>query len=163
MIIPNQLIYSQKSKEDGSDLPSNNNDLLVYMESSEEIVGTGDQVDFIITVTDSKSIPMNEVDIYGKMIYPDGSHEKKFAGKTDDNGKFVFPFNIDNNVSVGELKTQVKVTMPGFAPRSFSGAFIVVGASDSSPIGELDNNIQDKVQSPTEYKGCIQFCFCWRL
>ena len=155
----NQSIYSQESKEDGFDLPSNNNDLLVYMESAEEIVGTGDQVDFIITVTDSKSIPMNEVDIYGKMIYPDGSHEKKFAGKTDDNGKFVFSFNIDNNVSVGELKTQVKVTMPGFEPRSFSGAFIVVGASDSSPIGELDNNVQDKVQSPTGTRDAYSFAF----
>ena len=158
-----QSIYAQESKEDGSDLPSNNdinNDLLVYMESQEEIVSTGDQVDFIITVTDSKSIPMNEVDIYGKMIYPDGSHEKKFAGKTDENGKFVFPFNIDNNVSVGELKTQVKVTMPGFAPRSFSGAFIVVGASDSSPIGELDNNVQDKVQSPkSTEKDAYSFAF----
>ena len=54
MNVLNQSIYSQESKEDGSDLPSNNNDLLVYMESAEEIVGTGDQVDFIITVTDSK-------------------------------------------------------------------------------------------------------------
>ena len=157
-----QSIYAQESKEDGSDLPSNNdinNDLLVYMESPEEIVATGDHVNFIITVTDSKSTPMNEVDIYGKMIYPDGSHEKKFAGKTDENGKFVFPFNIDNNVSVGELKTQVKVTMPGFAPRSFSGAFIVVGASDSSPIGELDNNVQDKVQSPKSTKDAYSFAF----
>ena len=66
-----------------------------------------------------------------------------------------FHLTIDNKVSVGELKTQVKVTMPGFAPRSFSGAFIVVGASDSSPIGELDNNVQDKVQKSQRYKRCV--------
>ena len=122
------------------------------MESEDTAVGAGDHVNFSITVTDSKSIPINEVDIDGKMIYPDGSHEKKFAGKTDENGKFVFPFNIDNNVIVGELKIQVKVTMPGFTPRLFSGGFIVVGAIDSSPIGELDNNVQDNVQSPEKSK-----------
>ena len=52
-----QSIYAQESKEDGSDLPSNNdinNDLLVSMESPEETVATGDHVNFIITVTDSK-------------------------------------------------------------------------------------------------------------
>ena len=147
----NSLIQSTFGQEpsdfhdQASSLPLNNNDLIVSMESEDIAVGAGDHVNFSITVTDSNSKPINEVDIDGKIIYPDGSHEKKFAGKTDENGKFVFPFNIDNNVSVGELKTQVKVTMPGFAPRLFSGAFIVVGASDSSPNGELDNNVQDHV------------------
>ena len=45
------------------------------MESPEQIVGKGDEVDFVITVTDSKLIPMDEVDIFGKMVYSDGSHE----------------------------------------------------------------------------------------
>ena len=157
-----QSIFGQEPSDfhdQASNLPFNNNDLIVSMESEDTAVGAGDHVNFSITVTDSKSIPINEVDIDGKMIYPDGSHEKKFAGKTDENGKFVFPFNIDNNVSVGELKTQVKVTMPGFTPRLFSGGFIVVGASDSSPIGELDNNVQDNVQSPKSTKDAYSFAF----
>ena len=63
---------------------------------------------------------------------------------------------ISTTMSVsGELKTQVKVTMPGFAPRLFSGAFIVVGASDSSPNGELDNNVQNHVQNPKSPKRCV--------
>ena len=155
-----QSIFGQEPSDfhdQASNLPFNNNDLIVSMESEDTAVGAGDHVNFSITVTDSKSIPINEVDIDGKMIYPDGSHEKKFAGKTDENGKFVFPFNIDNNVIVGELKTQVKVTMPGFTPRLFSGGFIVVGASDSSPIGELDNNVQDNVQSPKSTKDAYSF------
>ena len=150
-----QSIFGQKPSDfhdQASNLPFNNNDLIVSMESEDVPVGAGDHVNFSITVTDSNSKPINEVDIDGKMIYPDGSHEKKFAGKTDENGKFVFPFNIDSNVIVGELKTQVKVTMPGFTPRLFSGGFIVVGASDSSPNDELDNNVQDNVQSPKSKK-----------
>jgi calcineurin-like phosphoesterase family protein len=159
----NSLIQSTFGQEpsdfhdQASSLPLNNNDLIVSMESEDIAVGAGDHVNFSITVTDSNSKPINEVDIDGKIIYPDGSHEKKFAGKTDENGKFVFPFNIDNNVSVGELKTQVKVTMPGFAPRLFSGVFIVVGASDSSPNGELDNNVQDHVQNPKSTKDAYSF------
>ena len=45
------------------------------MESEDTAVGAGDHVNFIITVTDSNSQPITEVDIDGKMIYPDGSHE----------------------------------------------------------------------------------------
>ena len=71
------------------------------------------------------------------MIYPDGTHEHTFEGKTDENGKFVFPLTIDNKISLGELKTQVKVTMHGYEPRSLNSTFSVVGASDSSPNDEL--------------------------
>ena len=38
MNVLNQSIYSQESKEHASDLPSNNNDLLVSMEPQENIV-----------------------------------------------------------------------------------------------------------------------------
>ena len=94
----NQSIYSQESKEHGSDIPSNNNDLSVSMEPQENTVATGDHVNFIITVTDSDSKPVADVKIYGKMIYPDGTHEHTFEGKTDENGKFVFPLTIDNKI-----------------------------------------------------------------
>ena len=101
-----QLIFGQEPSDfhdQASNLPLNNKELIVSMESEDVPVGAGDHVNFSITVTDSNSKPINEVDIDGKMIYPDGNHERKFAGKTDENGKFVFPFNIDDNVIVGEL------------------------------------------------------------
>ena len=86
----NQSIYSQESEEHGSDIPSNNNDLLVSMEPLENTVGTGDEVNFVITVTDSDSQPIADVKIYGNMIYPDGTHKHTFEGKTDENGKLCF-------------------------------------------------------------------------
>ena len=74
-------------------IPSNNNDLSVSMKPLENSVGKGDQVNFVITVTDSDSQPVADVKIYGNMIYPDGTHKHTFEGKTDENGKLVFPLN----------------------------------------------------------------------
>lgn len=143
--------------DQASSFPLNSNDLIVSMESEDVPVGTGDHLNFIITVTDSNSKPINEADIDGKMIYPDGTHQKKFEGKTDENGKFVFPFNIDDNISVGELKTLVNVIVPGFAPRSFSGAFVVVGATDSNTDGEGNNIVQDNVSGGQAPKDAYNF------
>ena len=58
---------------------------------------------------------------------------------------------------MGELKSEVRVTMPGYAPVSLSGAFSVVGASDSSPIGEDDKNVQDKVRGLGGTRGVYSF------
>ena len=149
MIIPNQLIYSQESKEDASDLPSNNNDLLVSIEPQENIVAVGDHVNFIITVTDSDSEPVADVKIYGKMIYPDGIHEHTFEGKTQDNGKFVFPLSIDDKMSSGELKTQVKATMHGYETQSLNSTFSIVGSSDFTP---KDNTPKDDFDHGFQYR-----------
>ena len=135
----NQSTYSQESEEHASDIPSNNNDLSVSMEPQENTVAPGDHVNFIITVTDSNSKPVADVKIYGKMIYPDGTHEHTFEGKTDENGKLVFPLTIDNKISLGELKTQIKVTKHGYEPLSLSSAFSVVKASDSSTDNDEDD------------------------
>ena len=43
-------------------------------------------------------------------IYPDGTHKHTFEGKTDENGKLVFPLTIDKKISLGELKSEIKVT-----------------------------------------------------
>ena len=80
------------------------------MKPLENTVATGDHVNFIITVTDSDSKPVADVKIYGNMIYPDETHKHTFEGKTDENGKLVFPLTIDKKISLGELKTQIKVT-----------------------------------------------------
>ncbi len=142
----NQSSYSQESKEQASDIPSNNNDLSVSMEPQENTVATGDHVNFIITVTDSDSKPVADVKIYGKMIYPDGTHEHTFEGKTDENGKFVFPLTIDNKISSGELKTQIKVTKHDYKPQSLSSAFSIVKASDSSSNDESDEDAQYSIR-----------------
>ena len=92
------------------------------MEPLENIVGKGDQVNFVITVTDSDSQPISDVKIHGNMIYPDGTHKHTFEGMTDENGKLVFPLTIDNKNNFGELKTQIKVTKPDYKPLSLSSA-----------------------------------------
>ena len=116
------------------------------MEPQENTVATGDHVNFIITVTDSDSKPVADVKIYGKMIYPDGTHEHTFEGKTDENGKFVFPLTIDNKISFGELKTQIKVTKHDYKPQSLSSAFSIVKASDSSSNDESDEDAQYSIR-----------------
>ena len=78
------------------------------MKPLENSVGKGDQVNFVITVTDSDSQPISDAKIYGNMIYPDGTHKHTFEGKTDENGKLVFPLTIDNKISLGELKTKLR-------------------------------------------------------
>ena len=64
----NQSSYSQESKEQASDIPSNNNDLSVSMEPQENTVATGDHVNFIITVTDSDSKPVAAIHSSAAML-----------------------------------------------------------------------------------------------
>ena len=59
--VPNQPIYSQESEDKKYDHSSNKNDLLVSMKPLENSVGKGDDVNFVITVTDSDSQPVADV------------------------------------------------------------------------------------------------------
>ena len=88
----------------------NNSDLLVSMKPHRKHCGKEIEVNFVITVTDSNSQPVADAKIYGSIVYPDGTHKHTFEGKTDENGKLVFPFTIDNKISLGELKSEIKVT-----------------------------------------------------
>ena len=69
------------------------NDLLVSMKPLENTAGKEDEVNFVITVTDSNSQPVADAKIYGSIVYPDGTHKHTFEGTTDENGKLVFPLN----------------------------------------------------------------------
>ena len=166
-----QSIYGQESNDSVSDeSSSNNNYLLVSMKPLENIVGKGDDVNFVITVTDSDSQPITDAKIYGNMIYPDGTHKHTFQGKTDENGKFIFPLSIDKKISLGELRTQIKVTKQDYKPLSLSGVFNVATAPDSNTndlSDESDNdddeNIQYSVSGSLEDRRYIQFCYSWRL
>ena len=163
----NQPIYSQESEDHEYDRSSNNNnnDLLVSMKPLENSVGKGDQVNFVITVTDSNSQPISDVKIHGNMIYPDGTHKHTFEGKTDENGKLVFPLTIDNKISLGELKTQIKVTKPDYKPLSLSSAFSIVKTSDSSSNDESvddnddNNDVQYSIRGTLEDRGAYSFAF----
>ena len=160
----NQSIYGQDAEDNISDDSSNNNDLLVSMKPLENSIGKGDEVNFVITVTDSDSQPIINAKIYGNLIYPDGTHKHTFQGKTDENGKFVFPLSIDKKISLGELKTQIKVTKQDYKPLSLNGVFSVVTAPDSNTndlSDESDNdddeNIQYSVTGSLEDRGTYNF------
>jgi hypothetical protein len=160
----NQSIYSQESEEHGSDIPSNNNDLSVSMKPLENIVDKGDEVIFVITVTDSNSQPVANVKIYGTVIYPDGTHKHTFEGKTDENGKLVFPLTIDKKISLGELKTEIKGSKQDYNPVSLSGTFSVVKASNTNTDDKFDDeddndDVQYSIQGALEDRGVYSFAF----
>jgi hypothetical protein len=159
-----QPIYSQESDENESDNTSDKNDLLASMKPLENNVGKGDDVKFVITVTDSNSQPVTDAKIYGSMTYTDGIHKHTFEGKTDENGKLFFLFATDKKLSLGELNSEIKVTKNNYDPLSLSGAFSVVKASDSSgeedsDNDDEDNDIQYSITGTLEDRGVYNFAF----
>ncbi|MGA8844001.1 MAG: metallophosphoesterase [Nitrososphaeraceae archaeon] len=139
----NQPIYSLELKDDKNGHSSEKNDLSISMKPLENSDGKVDDVKFAITVTDSNSQPVSDSTIYGIMIYPDGTHKHTFGGKTDENGRLLFPLSIDKRISLGELKTEIKVSKADYKPLSLSGAFSVLGASDSTQDNNSDNDLED--------------------
>ena len=156
----NQSIYSQESEDNEYDRTHGKNDLLVSMKPLENSVGKGDDVNFVITVTDSNSRPVADVKIYGSMTYPDGTHKHTFEGKTDEDGKLVFPLTIDKKISLGELKSEIKLTKNNYNPLSLSGTFTVVKSSDTNTDDEDDNNdVQYSIRGNLEDRGAYSFAF----
>ena len=94
------------------------------MKPLENIVGKGDDVNFVITVTDSDSQPITDAKIYGNMIYPDGTHKHTFQGRSlMKMENLFFLLSIDKKISLGELKTQIKVTKQDYKPLSLRRCF----------------------------------------
>jgi hypothetical protein len=100
------------------------------------------------------------------MIYPDGTHKHTFEGKTDENGKLVLPLTMDNKISFGELKTQIKVTKTDYKSLSLSNSFSIVKTSDSGSNDESvddndDNNgdIQYSIRGNLEDRDAYSFAF----
>jgi hypothetical protein len=67
-------------------------------------------------------------------------------------------------MSLGELKTEIKVSNPDYKPQSLSGAFSVVGAPDSSPDENSDdeddnNDNQYTITGTLEDRGVYSFAF----
>jgi len=162
--LQNQSVYAQDTEEIISDNSSNKKELVFSMKPLENSVGIDDVKKFVVTVTDSDSQPITDVRIFGSLTYPDGTHKHTFEGITDENGKLVFPLTLDNRISLGELKTQIKATKPDYKPLSLSGTFRVVMQSDASPNGESDDvinndNIRYNVQGNLEDRGAYSFDF----
>jgi len=166
--ITSQLVHGQERVGENDHL-SNKNDLSVSMKPLGNSVGKGGDIKFVIFVTDSNSQPVADANIYGSMIYPDGTHKHTFEGISDENGKLVFPLTLDNRINLGELKTQIKATKPDYKPLSLSGTFSVVMASDSGSNDESDDSnnnnnnnnddIQYNIRGNVEDSGAYSFAF----
>mgnify|MGYP003575021085 CR=1 FL=1 len=160
----NQSIYGQEPEDHEYNHISDKSDLLVSMKPLENSAVKGEDVKFVITVTDSNSQPIAEVKIHGSMTYPDGTHKHTFEGKTDENGKLVFPLTIDKKISLGELTSEVKVMKLDYNPLSLSGNFSVVKVSDASPVensedDDDDGDLQYGITGTLEDRGVYRLAF----
>src|ERR671918_622454 len=101
-----------------NEIDSNNNELQVSILPLKNPVERGDTQDATITVTDSGSRPVANVEINGKLIYPGENFVKDFSGITDSQGKFVYSWIIGKKGDVGALSIEVDVSSQGYPPTS---------------------------------------------
>src|SRR5918996_440586 len=112
-----------------NEIDSNNNELQVSILPLKNPVERGDTQDATITVTDSGSRPVANVEINGKLIYPGENFVKDFSGITDSQGKFVYSWIIGKKGDVGALSIEVDVSSQGYPPTSAKGSFDIVDNS----------------------------------
>lgn len=122
------------------DTSSNNHIMLVSVFSQKNPVARGDTQNTTITVTDSNSRAIPNADIDAKLVYPGGNFEKKFKGKTDPQGRFVYSWNIGEKGDVGPLSIEIDVSSQGYIDSSATNSFDIVDSSSSSGI----NSVSDK-------------------
>jgi hypothetical protein len=113
---------------------SGNNDtsLLVSILAQKNPIARGDIQNTTITVTDSAKRPITNAEINGKLIYPGNNFEKKFVGKTDYNGKFIYSWTIGKKGDVGPLTVEVDASSQGYQSSFITSSFDVVDSSESS-------------------------------
>jgi hypothetical protein len=75
-------------------IDTNNKTLHVSITPQKNPVARGDAQNATIAVTDSASRAVSNAEIGGKLIYPGNNYEKRFKGKTDLQGKFVYSWTI---------------------------------------------------------------------
>ena len=109
-----------------------NNVLSVSILPQKNPVARGDSQNITITVTDSASRAIPNVEISGNLIYPGENFEKEFTGITDPQGKFVYSWIIGENGDVGPLSIELEVSSEGFSSTSVTGSFEVVDSSEAS-------------------------------
>ena len=128
---------------------SNDNTLLVSVLPQKDPVGRGDSQNTTITVTDSVSRAIPNAEIEGKLIYPGNNFEKKFKGKTDYEGKFVYSWTIGKKGDVGPLNIEVDASSHGYRSSSVKSSFDIVDSSQASNFNNVLGNSQNN--KPSEF------------
>jgi hypothetical protein len=67
-----------------------------------------------------------DIKIHGTMTHSDRAQKHTFEGVTDNNEKLFFHFTLDKKISLGELKSEIKVKKNNNNPLSLSEAFSVI-------------------------------------
>jgi predicted MPP superfamily phosphohydrolase len=128
-----------------------NNVLSVSILPQKNPVARGDSQNITITVTDSASRAVPNVEISGNLIYPGENFEKEFTGITDPQGKFVYSWIIGENGDVGPLSIELEVSSEGFSSTSVTGSFEVVDSSEASGINNPRNDSIGNLNSGFEF------------
>jgi hypothetical protein len=111
------------------DTDSNNKMMLVSVFSQKNPVARGDTQNTTVTVTDSNSRAIPNAKIDGKLVYPGNDFEKRFKGKTDLQGKFVYSWTIGENGDVGPLSIEIEVSSQGYIDSSVTNSFEIADSS----------------------------------
>ena len=130
---------------------NNNNVLSVSILPQKNPVARGDSQNITITVTDSASRAVPNVEISGNLIYPGENFEKEFTGITDPQGKFVYSWIIGENGDVGPLSIELEVSSEGYPSTSVTGSFEVVDSSEASGINNPTSDSIGNLNSGFEF------------
>ena len=129
---------------DNMNKKSNNNMMTVSVLSEKNPVARGDRQNTTITVTDSNSRAIPNADIDAKLVYPGDNFEKKFRGKTDPQGKFLYSWIIGEKGDVGPLSIEIDVSSKGYTDYSVTNSFDIVDSSSSEINSVSDKSIVDE-------------------
>ena len=126
-----EKITPKQPEPESQSLQSSRNDdinknLLVSIEPLKDPVARGASQAITITVTDPTSGPVTNAQISGILSYPGDNYERKFAGITNIQGKFIYSWIIGNKGDVGTLSVKTEVVSPGFAVSKAVVSFDVV-------------------------------------
>ena len=102
--------------------------LKVSVKAEEDPIMRGNEQTISVTVTDTTGNPIAGASVMShSMITPSESTTKNFNGKTDENGKWSFSWQIDNQSKAGLVGVEVKASKTGFDDSYGSTFFKVIG------------------------------------
>jgi hypothetical protein len=101
--------------------------LKVSVKAEEDPIMRGNEQTISVTVTDTAGNPVAGASVMSHMITPSESTTKNFNGKTDENGKWSFSWQIDNQSKAGLVGVEVKASKTGFDDSFGSTFFKVIG------------------------------------
>jgi hypothetical protein len=101
--------------------------LKVSVKAEEDPIMRGNEQTISVTVADTAGNPVAGASVMSHMITPSESTPKNFNGKTDENGKWSFSWQIDNQSKAGLVGVEVKASKTGFDDSYGSTFFKVIG------------------------------------